>query len=70
MRAVLCIQCTCKQTGVVGSFLRDEETGDTLSPVFDNLAELFPWMTRNGWIEVRQEFPRKHPTGVFAKGES
>ena len=47
------IQAQCSfdpaNTALKGTFIRDKNTGEILSPVFDSLAGLFPWMRYNGW---------------------
>lgn len=53
--ARVAIQCPCPDTGHIGSFLFSGEShaaaGSRVSPVYDDLAELFPAI-RAEWDEV------------------
>ncbi len=53
--ARVAIQCTCPDTGATGSFLFSGESHrnklSRVSPVYDDLAELFP-AVRAEWQEV------------------
>lgn len=44
----VCVQCVDKVSGETGTFLGDTEH-HALSPLFDSLAGLLPWMRDNGW---------------------
>ena len=65
--AKLRVQCTCRQTGVVGDFLEDVLTGQTVTPIFDNLVAFYNWIPSHGWREATQEWPKKYPLGVFER---
>ena len=43
-----CIQCVDRKTGYIGDFIHN---GDkvAISPVFDNLVQLYKWATDNGY---------------------
>lgn len=45
------VQCTDTTTGETGDFIAGFENGRriALSPIFQSLAELYPWMHKNGW---------------------
>ena len=50
----ICVQCRARDQGD-GTFIaqrhsKTEAGWIPVSPVFDGLAELFPWMKKNGWI--------------------
>jgi hypothetical protein len=50
--AFINVQCKESVSGNVGTFLTRQagkEDRKAISPVFKDLAELFPWMRRNGW---------------------
>jgi hypothetical protein len=53
--ARLAIQCDCPDSGLTGSFLFTGEShktkGSRVSPVYDDLAELFP-AVKQDWVEV------------------
>lgn len=55
MEVRIAVQCTAA-CGTVGTFLfteKDEQGRRVpISPVFDSLAELYPWMRANGWESV------------------
>lgn len=59
--ATLHIQCT-DHRGAIGDFLRDEH-GVDCSPTFQDLGELFVWLSANNW--VRQPYEAKYPTGRY-----
>lgn len=43
------VQCNTID-GATGDFIHDDENPTVpLSPVFDSLAKLFPWIRENGW---------------------
>jgi hypothetical protein len=45
-----CIQCTDRVSGKVGDFVYP--TGkpfEAISPVFDNVADLYAWIAAQGW---------------------
>lgn len=52
----LAIQCVCPDTGHKGSFLFTGESPKTklsrVSPVYDDLTELFPAVRAAGWASV------------------
>lgn len=48
MKYFSAIQCRDAETGKVGTFIRDSNKV-RLTPVFDGLYELYPWMHQNGW---------------------
>ena len=41
------VQCTDKTTGVKGTFIGKDSAA--VSPIFDSLFNLYPWMKENGW---------------------
>jgi len=41
------VQCPDPQTGKVGTFIKEND--QRVSPLFDGLYELYPWMKQNGW---------------------
>lgn len=43
------IQCTNKETGVIGDFIAETATGLVVSPTFEDLVGLFAWMKINGY---------------------
>lgn len=55
--ARLAIQCECPDSGITGSFLFSGESHrnkhSRVTPVFDDLAELFP-AVREHWQEIRE----------------
>lgn len=48
--ARLCIQCTAGD--LVGDFLRDAN-GEPVSPIFDDLMDLYTWCYVSGWMARR-----------------
>lgn len=55
------VQCKEPTTGETGCFIHDTD-GNTVSPLFKDLAELYPWMRENGW--KTDEYPDSRP-GTF-----
>lgn len=55
--AKLAIQCNCPDTGAIGSFLFAGESHKSkhsrVTPVYSDLAELFPAVKAAGWTEVK-----------------
>jgi len=55
--ARLAIQCTCPDTGATGSFLFAGESPKSrhsrVTPIYPDLAELFPAVKASGWQEVK-----------------
>lgn len=45
------IQST-SDSGLLGDFLYEIETGKTVSPVFDDLIPLFKWIKENGFVGI------------------
>lgn len=43
------VQCTESKTGKIGSFITKGRSREAISPIFDGLYGLFPWMRENGW---------------------
>jgi hypothetical protein len=43
------MQCTYPGTDKTGNFLKDTETEEPKSPLFEELTELFKWCRENGW---------------------
>jgi hypothetical protein len=43
------VQCVEDATGVLGTFIAEAGTHKAVTPIFRDLAELFPWMRENGW---------------------
>ncbi len=43
------VQCTNKETGVIGDFIVETATGAVVSPTFQDLIGLFAWMKINGY---------------------
>lgn len=61
MEAYVCVQCRT-DAGQVGTFLSSgKEVGGwvAISPVFDSLVELYPWMRANGWASFGVWMARK-----------
>jgi hypothetical protein len=54
--AQVAVQCRCANTRKLGSFLFVGEShrnyDSRVSPVFDNVGELFAWCHRENWIGV------------------
>jgi len=46
---VMCIQCTDRQSGRIGTFISEEGKKEALSPVFDSTLGLLDWMRQNGY---------------------
>ncbi len=65
MKAKLHIQCVDKESGVKGDFLTDIETGDTVTPVFDDLGTMFTYLRANGWVS--QPYDSRYPVGLYEK---
>lgn len=54
MKYGYCVQCRDSWSGKTGDFVFESSDGSrelrkTISPVFDSLAQLFPWMRENGF---------------------
>jgi hypothetical protein len=51
------VQCTVPETGDTATFLSQYENGKerSISPAFPSLAELYPWMKRNGYASDEYE---------------
>lgn len=43
------IRCECPQTGQIATFIGDDNR-EPLSPLFNGLYELIPWMKQNGFV--------------------
>ncbi len=56
------VQCTAP-CGKVGTFLRDDAK-QPLSPIFDGLYALYPWMKANGWAMDEHDRDGFHPWRV------
>ena len=65
MHAKLHIQCTDKQTGEKGDFLTDIETGERVTPVFNDLIVCFEHIRSNGWNP--QPYCSAWPNGHYRK---
>lgn len=51
--AAYCVQCTERTTGVVGDFVyHPSNPMVAISPIFQSLADLYPWMAKNGWVHI------------------
>ena len=50
-----CIQCADVRTGIIGDFLH---TGNfiAISPVFDNLPDLWKWMKKHGYVRKAEKY--------------
>lgn len=56
METKYCTGCIDRRTGNTGAFIIEPGSPPgayrALSPVFDSLAELYPWMRQNNWILI------------------
>jgi hypothetical protein len=43
------VRCDDETTGNTGTFIAGAGTHKAVTPIFLDLAELFPWMRLNGW---------------------
>lgn len=67
IRGHVAVQCA-NSAGETGTFLFNYNAAGArymLSPLFDSLAGLYPWLDQNGWTEVRDG--TQVPTGTYAK---
>lgn len=55
----ICVSCTEKPSGIVGTFIAGKGMRTAISPIFPSLAELFHWMRDNEWKRA------EYPDGVF-----
>ena len=56
------IQCTEKTSGKVGTFVGADNVA--ISPVFDDIVELFTWMRDNGWVDASYDTGKYVPLAV------
>jgi len=64
--ARVCMQCTCPDSGKVGTFLYSGETwrnkGSRVTPVFADLVALVQHCDMGGWQIIKDD---SHPLGTY-----